>query len=234
MYEQSKRRWRFTLCSRVNGCPISIIFIKSSCEWQSHTQVCVRQPLELPVVATGSWPLRRGSLSLSLAEHQAASWHRRLQGVQGLSYHKFLDSPDQEQGVWSRFRNNRWSTSRDWFWRRMLPNPSVRNSRSFFFPLIRTWQPPLLGTFSWSVFRCHGHRWLFAEQFLLRPCEASRRNISQKNEAEADSKCVPLPYCSATTDERLNSDLSIHACKFTNAFPWARGTLHKLNGGSLD
>lgn len=205
MYGQSKRNWHFALCSRVNGCPISIIFIKSSCEWQPHTEVHVGQPLELPVLATGSWLLRKGDLSHSLAEHQAASGHRRLRvsRLQGLSYHKFLNSPDQEQGVWSRFRKNRWSTSRDWFWRRELPNPSVRNSRSYFFPLMWIWQPPLLGTFFWSVFICHGghgHRWLVEEQFLLRPCEASRRNISQKNKAEANTKFVPLPYCSATTD----------------------------------
>jgi len=66
-----------------------------------------------------------------LAGHQAAWGHG---GLQGPSYHKFLDSHAQEQGVWSRFSSNRWSASRDRFWSRTLPNPSVRNSSSYFFP----------------------------------------------------------------------------------------------------
>lgn len=153
------RRGDILHCSRVNGCPINITFIKSSCEWQPHTQVCVGQPLELPVLATGSWPPRKGSLSHSLAGHQAAWGHRRLKGVQ--APRSVLPQVSWQscsgKGVWSRFRNNRWSTSRDWFWRRALPNPSVRNSRSYFFPLKWTWQPslhclaPFFGQFSYAM-----------------------------------------------------------------------------------
>lgn len=153
---------------------------------------------------------------------QAASGHRRPKGssLQGLSYHKFLDSPDQEEGVWSRFRNNRWSTSRDWFWRRALPNPSVRNSRSYFFPLMWTWQPPLLGTFFWSVFICHewsGHRWLFAEQVLLRPCEAQGETLAKKIKQKPTLNLFPChiavpPQTQALEFRSKHSCLQIHKC----------------------
>lgn len=208
--------------------------------WITASNTGPVRPLELPVLT--------GTLLLTTQTGQPVTTHppgtRQCGGMgqlgvsrlQELSYHEFLNSHAQEQGVWSRFSNNRWSTLRDRFWSRALPNASVRNSSSYCFPQMWTWQPSLLGTFFGSVLMCHGgHRQVtFAEQFLLRPCKDSRRSTSQNTSRHRLWICFIAILLCHHRGKQLNPDLSICVCKIAHAFPRARGTLYKLNGDSLD
>lgn len=226
----------------MNGCPISSTFIKTSCESQPQTQdlyghwssLCWQVPCYWLLITQIAQPVTTHQLG---TRQHGVTGDLSVSRLQGQSYHKFLDSHAQEQRGWSEFSSNRWSTSRDRFWSRALPNPSVRNSSSYCFPLMWTWQPSLLGTFFLSFSMCrggHGHRWLFTEQFLLRPCKASRRSTSQNANRSRLWICSVAILLCHHRGKQLNPDLSIRVCKITNAFPRARGTLHRLNGGSLD
>lgn len=158
-------------------------FIKSPCESQPHTQdwhghrssLCWQVPcccLLTTQVGQSVTTRRLGT------RHCGVMGDLKVSKLQGLSYHKFLDSHAQEQSGWSRFSNNRWSASRDGVWSRALPNPSVRNSSSYFFPLMWTWQPLSLGTFLVS-FHVPWRAWAQMTFHRAVSLEASRRSTSQ-------------------------------------------------------
>lgn len=126
------------LCSRVNGHPRTELH--KHLLWITAANTGPARPLETPVLAGTCHQLlttQTGQCHHTQAGHQARWGRRSLDGVRtrGLLYHKFLDSPVQEQGVWSRFSNNRWSISRDGLWSRALLSHSVKNSSSYFSPL---------------------------------------------------------------------------------------------------
>lgn len=211
--------------------------------WITTSNMGPAWPLEHPVPAgtlllAAACPNRTACHGLPLGTGQhGVTGDGRVSRLQGLSDHKFLNSCAQEQGVWSKLSNDRWWTSRDPFWSRALPNPSVRNSSSYFFPPMWTWQTSLLGTLFGSVFVCrggHGHRWHFTEQFLLRPWEGSRRSTGQNTSRSRLWSCSIAILLCHHRGKQLNPDQSIHVWKITNAFPRARRTLHRLNGGSSD
>lgn len=108
--------------------------------WITTSNTGPAWPLEHPVPAgtlllAAACPNRTACHSLPLGTGQhGVTGDGKVSRLQGLSDHKFLDSRAQEQGVWSKHSNDRWWTSRDPFWSRALPNPSVRNSSSYFFP----------------------------------------------------------------------------------------------------
>lgn len=142
------------LCSRVNGHPIAASQtppVDHCC--QHRTSMATGDPCAIRDLPPAADHPNGTVCHHTQAGHQAWWGHRSLDGVrtQGLPYHKFLNSPVQEQGVWSRFSNNRWSVSRDRLWSRAFLSHSVKNSSSYFSPLKWMWLAPF-----WSVFLCHG------------------------------------------------------------------------------